>query len=202
LTSKRFDITDLNFVTRSGSVALRRLSTLLAIMILPFIFFWPIRGVVRGVKLASQSDQSDLPGDSEARHEQDKPSAGKVGFRYRLVRAGITIWASYTADLLGYPLGGPVLAFRYASGLEFGTKFDLKRLLNLKGFLLEVFGDYRSGHDFVRDIGNAFVPAQIFSLERRFGAGTLRLYRFSLEKILVDDCFSLLAGRIGMGDDF
>ncbi len=143
---------------------MRRLSNLLAILSLPIIFLWPIPGVVRGGNLASQADQSDLQGDSKVCPEQEEPFAGKVGFRDRLERAGISIWACYTADLLGNPSGGRVLAFRHASGLEFGTKFDLKRILNLKGFLLEVSGDYRGGHDLAHDIGNAFVPAQIFSL--------------------------------------
>ena len=158
--------------------------------------------MVHSGELASRADQSGQQGDSKVRREQQGLSTGAVGLRDRLESTGIFVWASYTADLLGNPSGGRGLAFRYAKGLEIGLKFDLERIMNRKGLLLEVSGDYRGGHDLSRDIGNAFAPAQIFSIERRFGDGTVRLYRFSLEKLLLDDRLSLLAGRIGMGDDF
>ncbi len=181
---------------------MRNLSALLTFLSLVLINFWPMGGMVYSDSLLPEASPSDQQGVSKARLGQEDISPGKEGFRDRLERAGISIWVSYAADLLGNPSGGRVLAFRYASGLEFGLKFDLERIMNRKDLMLEVSGDYHGGHDLSRDIGNAFAPAQIFSIERRFGDGTLRLYRFSLEKLLLDDRLSLLAGRIGMGDDF
>ncbi len=155
-------------------------------------------GVVARPLVLAQSRGDIISEEKQGQQEKKEP-----GFRERLEKTGISIWASYTADLLGNPSGGKGLAFRYAGGLEFGTKLELKRLLKLRESLLfEVSGDHRSGHDLSRDIGNLFVPAQIFGIGRRFGAGTLRLYRLSLEKLLAEERFSLLAGRIGMGDDF
>ena len=107
-------------------------------------------------------------------------------YRDRLKRSGINFWASYTAENLGNPSGGRVAAFRYASGLEFGLIFDLESISNLKDLMFEVSADYRAGHDLSRDIGNVFVPAQIFGIERRFGGGAVHLYRLSLEQFLLD----------------
>ncbi len=125
------------------------------------------------------------------------------GLRDRLEKIGITAWARYTTDLLGNVSGGVRRGFQYAGGLEFGWGYDFEKQLGLKGLVFDISGDYRSGWDLSeRKIGNFFTAAQIFGLTDHFGTGSLRLYQFSLEQSLLEDRLSLLAGRVGMGDDF
>jgi porin len=125
------------------------------------------------------------------------------GLRDKLEKIGITVWANYTTDLLGNVSGGVRRGFQYAGGLEFGWRHDFEKQLGFKGLVFDVSGDYRSGWDLSeRNIGSVTTAAQIFGLTDHFGTGSLRLYRLSLEQSLLDDRLSLLAGRIGMGDDF
>ncbi len=87
-------------------------------------------------------------------------------------------------------------AFRYASGLEIGLALDLGKLMNARGLVFTVSGDYRAGRDLSQDIGSTLVPAQIFA------GDAMRLYQLSLEQSLLDERLSVLACRIGLGDDF
>ena len=125
------------------------------------------------------------------------------GLRDRLERIGVTAWASYTTDLLGNPSGGIRRGFQYAGGLEFGWSYDFEKQLGFQGLVFDISGDYRSGLNLSeRNIGNVANAAQIFALTDHFGTGSLRLYQLSLEQSLLEDRLSLLAGRIGMGDEF
>lgn len=124
------------------------------------------------------------------------------GIRTDLAQHGVSLNLTYTADFLGNPVGGHTKAFRYASGLEIGMRLDLELILGTDGLVFDITGDYRAGLDLSEPIGNFFPPAQSFGVEKRFGRGSMHLYRFSLEQLLLDERLSILVGRIGMGDDF
>jgi porin len=120
------------------------------------------------------------------------------GRRDALERAGVTLTSTYTTDLLGNPLGGNQQGFRYAGDLGVDSRFDLEKLLGLKGLLLDVSGSWRSGQNLsAKDVGNTFTVSQIF------GGETARLYALALEwPSLLDNRLDIRLGRIGTGDDF
>lgn len=119
-----------------------------------------------------------------------------AAWRSRLVEWGVTPMLSYTADLLGNPVGGESRRFRYAGDLSVALAFDLETLLGLRGLQFHLSGTWRSGQNLAEDIGNAFPPAQIY------GGDSVRLYQLALEQSLCDERVSILVGRIGIGDDF
>jgi Carbohydrate-selective porin, OprB family len=120
------------------------------------------------------------------------------GRRHALERVGVTLTSTYTTDLLGNPLGGNQQGFRYAGDMGVDIRFDLERLLALKGLVLDVIGSWHSGENLsAKDIGNTFTASQIF------GGETVRLYALALEwASLWDNRLDIRAGRIGAGDDF
>ena len=120
------------------------------------------------------------------------------GRRHELERAGVTLTATYTTDLLGNPIAGHQQGFRYTGDMGLDIRFDLEKLAGLKGLLLDVSGSWRSGEDLsAKDIGNTFTVSQIF------GGETVRLYALALEwPSLLDNRLDLRVGRIGAGDDF
>jgi porin len=73
---------------------------------------------------------------------------------------------------------------------------DLGRLLNLPGTYFFVSAADRAGNSLSRDIPNFFTVQQLY------GGQTIRLVHLAVEKILFDDRFGLLAGRIDALDDF
>ena len=110
---------------------------------------------------------------------------------------GITSTASYTGNFLGNLRGGRRRSHAYASDLSLRTDIDLEYLWGLQGLELHLAGSWRSGQDLSSEaIGNTFTVGQIF------GGNTIRLAELSLEQHLFNDRFSLLIGRIGMGNDF
>lgn len=117
-------------------------------------------------------------------------------WRTKAVEAGITPKLTYATDLLGNPTGGQSQRFRYAGDLSVGLSFDLQTLAKLPGLKFHLSGTWRSGKDLSQDIGNTFPPAQTF------GGDTVRLYQMAFEQLLLDDRVSILAGRIGLGDEF
>ena len=98
---------------------------------------------------------------------------------------------------LGSLRGGQRRGSAYASDLTIHTDIDLEHLWGFTGLELHVAGSWRSGRDLSADtIGNTFTTGQIFA------GNSLRLSELSLEQHLWNDQFSLLVGRIGMGNDF
>jgi porin len=120
------------------------------------------------------------------------------GLRHELERAGVTLTATYTTDLLGNPVGGHTQGFRYAGDMAVDLHADLEKLWGLKGMQLDVSGAWRSGESLsAQDIGNTFTVSQIF------GGETVWLYAIALEwPSLWDDRLDIRLGRIGAGDDF
>jgi porin len=120
------------------------------------------------------------------------------GLRHELERAGVTLTATYTTDLLGNPVGGNTQGFRYAGDTAVDLHADLEKLWGLKGMQLDVSGSWRSGESLsAQDIGNTFTVSQIF------GGETAWLYAIALEwPSLLDDRLDIRVGRIGAGDDF
>jgi porin len=120
------------------------------------------------------------------------------GRRHELERAGVTLTATYTTDLLGNPVGGNQQGFRYTGDMGLDIRFDLEKLSGLEGLLFDVSGSWRSGEDLsAKDIGNTFTASQIF------GGETVRLYALALEwPSLLDNRLDIRVGRIGAGDDF
>ncbi len=151
---------------------------------------------------SNHNSKSGVGSFRDAWFSQETMTGSWGGLRDRLEQSGVTPFATYTTDLLGNASGGIRRKFQYAGGLEFGLSFNLEKLLGLKGLVFDITGDYRSGRDLSVDIGNNFTAAQIFGLDTFFDTGSVRLYRLSLEQSLFDERLSLLAGRIGMGDDF
>ena len=70
-----------------------------------------------------------------------------AGFRTELSRLGITPTASYTAQLLGNPIGGQSQGFTYAGTLEASINWDLHRLLGIPGLSFNIGGAWSTGRN-------------------------------------------------------
>jgi carbohydrate-selective porin OprB len=119
------------------------------------------------------------------------------GLRQRLVTVGVAPTITYTADVLGSPIGGQRRALTYSGGLSVDIRLDLEKLGGVAGAVLDISGGWGSGASFtVEDFGTTFSASQISDNE------ALRLYALVFEQSLYDHRFDIRLGRFGVGDDF
>jgi porin len=119
------------------------------------------------------------------------------GMRETLTQRGITPTISYTADVLGNPVGGRRQGIAYAGQLNADLTFDLGKLAGLDGLTFNISGNWASGTDLSNDdIGNFFVVAQSFAGDR------VRLYTLYLDQSLFEGRLDIKLGRFAPGDDF
>jgi porin len=119
------------------------------------------------------------------------------GMRETLTQRGITPTISYTADVLGNPVGGRRQGIAYAGQLNADLTFDLGKLAGLDGLTFNLSGNWASGTNLSSDdIGNFFVVAQSFAGDR------VRLYTLYLDQSLFEGRLDIKLGRFAPGDDF
>ena len=119
------------------------------------------------------------------------------GFRDELNQRGITPAISYTADVLGNPVGGLRQGVAYAGQLNAGVTLDLGKLAGVEGLTFDISGNWAAGRDLsTDDIGNFFIVTQAFAGNR------VRLYTLYLDQALFDDRLDIKVGRFAPGDDF
>jgi porin len=124
-------------------------------------------------------------------------TGGWWGLRDSLVQRGITPSITYTADLLGNPVGGRRQGAAYAGQLNADLSFDLGKLAGLDGLTFDISGNWASGTDLSSDdIGNFFLVAQAFAGQR------VRLYTLYLDQELFGGRLDIKVGRFAPGDDF
>ena len=127
----------------------------------------------------------------------EPPMAGNwFGARDVLNEWGIKPSISYATDLMASVAGGQRRGQAYAGQLAVDVTTDLGKLAGLKGLTFDVSGDWASGTDLSRDIGNTFTVAQYFE-------GTqARLTNMYLKQSLFDGRVDVKGGRFSTGDDF
>jgi len=119
------------------------------------------------------------------------------GLRETLTQRGITPSISYTADILGNPVGGVRRGTAYAGQLNADVTFDLGKLAGLDGLTLGISGNWASGTNLSSDdIGNFFIVAQAFAGDR------VRLYTLYLDQSLLEGRLDIKVGRFAPADDF
>ncbi len=119
------------------------------------------------------------------------------GWRQRLGGAGVTPTITYTAAILGNPVGGKNHKVRYFHDIFAGLVFDLDRLVGIPGAQLQVSMSSRAGNSLSdQDIGNVFNVAQVCCQPHT------RLETLAWQQSLLDDRLNLRLGRMSVGDDF
>lgn len=119
------------------------------------------------------------------------------GLRDGLGQRGITPSITYTADVLGNPVGGLRQGAAYAGQLNVDVSFDLGKLMGLDGLTFDISGNWASGTNLSQDdIGNFFIVAQAFAGQR------VRLYTLYLDQELFGGRLDIKVGRFAPGDDF
>jgi porin len=119
------------------------------------------------------------------------------GLRERLVTAGVTPTITYTADVLGNPVGGQRQALTYSGSLSVDMRLDLEKIWGRSGAVLDISGAWDSGENLtVETFGATFSASQISS------NNAIRLYALAFEQSLFDRRFDIRLGRFGVGDDF
>jgi porin len=120
-----------------------------------------------------------------------------LGWRQRLVNAGVTPTITYTAAILGNPAGGINHKVRYFHDIFAGLVFDLDRLVAIPGAQLQVSMSSRAGNSLSdEDIGNVFDVAQVCCQPHT------RLVTLAWQQSLFDDRLNVRVGRMSVGDDF
>ena len=119
------------------------------------------------------------------------------GRRQRLVTAGVAPTVTYTADVLGNPIGGQHRALTYSGGLSVDIRLDLEKIWGVAGAVLDISGAWGSGASLtIEDFGATFSASQISDND------ALRLYALVFEQSWYDHRFDIRLGRFGVGDDF
>jgi porin len=127
----------------------------------------------------------------------EPPMAGNwFGTRDVLNEWGIKPSISYATDLMASVAGGQRRGQAYAGQLAVDISADLGKLAGLKGLTFDVSGDWASGTDLSRDIGNTFTVAEYFEGRQ------VRLTNMYLQQSLFDGRVDVKAGRFSTGDDF
>ena len=89
------------------------------------------------------------------------------GIRNTIYDDGITIFANYTNNIAGNPVGGQSAGFTYCDNITFGLELDLERIIGWKGGHLTVSGLNRDGSNLSQEnIGNQFTVQQVFGGQR------------------------------------
>lgn len=119
------------------------------------------------------------------------------GPRNTLYDDGVSIFANYTNNIAGNPVGGKSAGFTYCDNIGFGLDLDLGKLIGWKGGSLTVSGLNRDGSNLSeKNIGNQFTVQQVF------GGSAVMFYALYLDQKLWDDKISIKVGRYATGDDF
>ncbi len=119
------------------------------------------------------------------------------GVRNTIYDDGITIFANYTNNIAGNPVGGQSAGFTYCDNITFGLDLDLEKVIGWKGGRLTVSGLNRDGSNLSQEnIGNQFTVQQVF------GGSAVMFYALYLDQKLWDDRISVKIGRFATGDDF
>ena len=119
------------------------------------------------------------------------------GPRNTLYYEGVSIFANYTNNIAGNPVGGKSAGFTYCDNITFGLDLDLEKLIGWKGGSAFVSGLNRNGSSLSeKNIGNQFTVQQVF------GGSAVMFYGLYLDQKLWDDKISIKVGRFATGDDF
>lgn len=119
------------------------------------------------------------------------------GWRSRLSDSGVTLGLTYTADLLGNPIGGMRHKVRYFHNIGLDVLLDLHRLVGVPGAHIHVSVASRAGKSLSNeDIGNYFNVAQTCC-----GPDT-EFVTVAWEQQLFDGRLAIRAGQLSAGDDF
>jgi porin len=119
------------------------------------------------------------------------------GPRNTLYDEGISIFANYTNNIAGNPVGGKSAGFTYCDNFTFGLDLDLEKLISWKGGTVTVSGLNRDGSNLSeKNIGNQFTVQQVF------GGSAVMFYALYLDQLLWDNKISIKFGRFATGDDF
>ncbi len=119
------------------------------------------------------------------------------GPRNTLYDEGVSIFANYTNNIAGNPVGGKSAGFTYCDNITFGLDLDLEKLIGWNGGDVTVSGLNRNGSNLSeKNIGNQFTVQQVF------GGSAVMFYALYLDQKLWDDKISIKAGRFATGDDF
>jgi porin len=119
------------------------------------------------------------------------------GFRNTLYDDGVNIFANYTNNIAGNPVGGKSAGFTYCDNIAFGLELDLEKIIGWKGGHLTVSGLNRDGSNLSeKNIGNQFTVQQVF------GGSAVMFYALYLDQKFWGDKISIKIGRFATGDDF
>ena len=125
-----------------------------------------------------------------------------AGFRTELSRLGITPTASYTAQLLGNPIGGQSQGFTYAGTLEASINWDLHRLLGIPGLSFNIGGAWSTGRNLSADhIGNKAAVQSAYTAPGN-GTNNLTLGEMYLQQQLFNNSLVIAAGRLAPQSTF
>lgn len=110
---------------------------------------------------------------------------------------GVDLFANYTNNIAGNPVGGKSAGFTYTDNVSFGVTLEFDKILGWRGLTLTVSGLNRAGSSLSEEnVGNQFTVQQVF------GGQTVMFYALAFEQKLWDDQVALKFGRFATGDDF
>jgi porin len=119
------------------------------------------------------------------------------GVRNMLDDNGVEIFANYTNNIAGNPVGGIGQGITYCDNFSFGVTLDMDKLIGWQGMMLTVSGLNRDGTSLSQDfLGNQFTVQQVF------GGSAVMFYALAFDQKFLDDKVSLKFGRFATGDDF
>lgn len=114
-----------------------------------------------------------------------------------LIDHGIGINSSFTADMLGNPVGGHAQGFAYAGSLGLGLNIDFGKACGLTGFEFYSSVVWRTGTNLSqRKIKNQFTVAEVY------GSQTVKLNELYIRQTLFDKSLLFKLGRLNAGNDF
>jgi carbohydrate-selective porin OprB len=89
------------------------------------------------------------------------------GPRNTLYDWGVSIFANYTNNIAGNPVGGKSAGFTYCDNFTFGLDLDLEKLISWKGGIITVSGLNRDGSNLSeKNIGNQFTVSRSLGDQR------------------------------------
>lgn len=160
-----------------------------------FLFYLCMLAVVPGAQATdSPNDAGSFFSDLSSR---EYLTGNWGGSRDKLMDWGLTPTATYSAAILGNPVGGMRKGIKYSGLLNVYLDFDLEKLLKIGGTRFVVSGAWAFGENLsAADIGN------FFTVSNDFNGKFIGLYQLFIETNLWEDKFTLAVGRMGIGDDF
>ena len=122
---------------------------------------------------------------------------GRPGFLDELSGRGVEVFADYTNNLAGNPVGGERRGFTYADSTQFGVNLDFEKLVGWEGLKFSASAFDRNGRSLSDEsIGNVFTVQQVY------GGETFSFYSLYFEQEFAGGNGSLKVGRFATGDDF